>query len=235
MCAPHLAYIKAWADTEKSRAFSLIYYFPGFDCECVYGESLFVCAVHQAGKQTPSTLKSCCHSGKLWKPTCSYKSVLSHHPCLHKRSTKAQHSFDNILEYNHKLIITDVTKWPLMWVIIYVHMITHNHCVNNLFPHSCRSTRYISISKTIHRPTKDPIRLNCIMFWLPADTRWCTRLIFLHRKVPRLNTYRCSLLFLSVILYLQSHFCCTGPVFVTIMLLASLNSCTNPWIYLYYS
>ncbi|XP_055045686.2 arginine vasopressin receptor 2, like [Misgurnus anguillicaudatus] len=26
-----------------------------------------------------------------------------------------------------------------------------------------------------------------------------------------------------------------GPVFVTIMLLASLNSCTNPWIYLYYS
>uniref|UniRef100_A0AAY5EML4 G-protein coupled receptors family 1 profile domain-containing protein n=1 Tax=Electrophorus electricus TaxID=8005 RepID=A0AAY5EML4_ELEEL len=26
----------------------------------------------------------------------------------------------------------------------------------------------------------------------------------------------------------------TGPVFVTIMLLASLNSCTNPWIYLYY-
>ncbi|XP_029901275.1 arginine vasopressin receptor 2, like [Myripristis murdjan] len=26
-----------------------------------------------------------------------------------------------------------------------------------------------------------------------------------------------------------------GPVFVIIMLLASLNSCTNPWIYLYYS
>ncbi|KAJ8008785.1 hypothetical protein DPEC_G00082030 [Dallia pectoralis] len=26
-----------------------------------------------------------------------------------------------------------------------------------------------------------------------------------------------------------------GPVFVLIMLLASLNSCTNPWIYLYYS
>ncbi|TRY57847.1 hypothetical protein DNTS_017647 [Danionella cerebrum] len=26
-----------------------------------------------------------------------------------------------------------------------------------------------------------------------------------------------------------------GPVFVTIMLLAGLNSCTNPWIYLYYS
>lgn len=27
----------------------------------------------------------------------------------------------------------------------------------------------------------------------------------------------------------------TGPVFAIIMLLASLNSCTNPWIYLYYS
>lgn len=27
----------------------------------------------------------------------------------------------------------------------------------------------------------------------------------------------------------------TGPVFAVIMLLASLNSCTNPWIYLYYS
>ncbi|XP_035282650.1 arginine vasopressin receptor 2, like [Anguilla anguilla] len=26
-----------------------------------------------------------------------------------------------------------------------------------------------------------------------------------------------------------------GPAFITIMLLASLNSCTNPWIYLYYS
>ncbi|KTG41334.1 hypothetical protein cypCar_00007475 [Cyprinus carpio] len=33
----------------------------------------------------------------------------------------------------------------------------------------------------------------------------------------------------------RSLICLTGPVFVTIMLLASLNSCTNPWIYLYYS
>lgn len=48
---------KSMSKYRKSRAFSLIYCFPGFDCEHVYGESVFVCAVHQAGKQTPSALK----------------------------------------------------------------------------------------------------------------------------------------------------------------------------------